>query len=128
MQAALFTAAVANDGVLMYPKIELNRKNKEGWRVIKKSTAKKLQDILRNVVNKGTGYRVNIPGLDVAGKTGTAEIMENKNICWFTAFAPYRNSRIALAVVVEDGEYGGRDAALIARKILLKAKKLGYFN
>ncbi|NVM03107.1 MAG: hypothetical protein HWN67_12265 [Candidatus Helarchaeota archaeon] len=128
MQAALFTAAIANDGILMYPRIEKNKKERNGWRVIKKSTAKRLQDILRNVVKKGTGFRVNIFGLEVAGKTGTAEKAGMGNISWFAAFAPYRDARIALAVVVEGGGYGGEDAALIAKKILNEAKNLGYFN
>ncbi len=128
MQVALFTSAIANDGILVNPRIELNQKNKKGWRVIKKTTAKKLQDILRNVVKKGTGYRVNIAGLEVAGKTGTAEKTGGQNICWFTAFAPYNDAAIAVTVVVENGEYGGKDAAKIARKILIKAKRLGYFK
>jgi len=128
IQVVLLTAAIANDGIFVYPKIEKNQKDKKGWRVIKKSTAKRLQDILRNVVKNGTGFRVNISGLEVAGKTGTAEKAGMRNISWFTAFAPYSNARIAIAVVVENGGYGGEDAALIAKNILIEAKNLGYFD
>ena len=50
------------------------------------------------------------------------------NVSWFTAFAPYRNAKIAVTVVIENGGYGGKDAAVIARGLLMKARELGYFN
>lgn len=128
MHVALYTAAVANDGVMVFPRIELNRQNDTGWRIIKKSTALKLKKMLRNVVNSGTGYRANVIGLDVAGKTGTAEKTGMGNVSWFTAFAPYQDARIAVTVVIENGGYGGRDAAVIARDILIKAGERGYFT
>jgi len=67
----------------------------------------------------GTAHAANIPGIAVAGKTGTAEDPpRHKPHAWFICYAPMDNPRIALAVVVEQGGHGGAVAAPIARHIL----------
>jgi len=66
--------------------------------------------------------------VSVAGKTGTAQLDEGQPHSWFAGFAPYdgdQSQRIAFAVVVEHGGYGGSLAAPIAREIVEAARKLG---
>ncbi len=73
----------------------------------------------------GTGYKARIPGITVAGKTGTAQnVKGGAPHAWFTAFAPAEDPRIAVAVVVEHGgnagseAFGGTVAAPIARRVI----------
>jgi len=69
--------------------------------------------------------------VDVAGKTGTAQLDSGQPHSWFAGFAPYEASsqpRIAFAVVVEHGGYGATLAAPIARKVVEAAKQLGIIN
>jgi cell division protein FtsI/penicillin-binding protein 2 len=64
----------------------------------------------------------------IAGKTGTAQLDQGMPHAWFTGFAPYGEGaarRVAFAVLVEHGGYGGRVAAPIAREIVEAAKELG---
>jgi penicillin-binding protein 2 len=84
-----------------------------------------IRDGLWEVVNgHGTGGAARIPGLDVAGKTGTAQIIANsksekgEDHAWFAAFAPARAPEVVVVVLVERGGKGGQVAAPIARKIL----------
>ena len=76
-----------------------------------------------DVVNapKGTGRRAKVPGLEVAAKTGTAEYGSRGNRrkhTWMIAFAPFDNPTIALAIVIEDGDSGGRTVAPLIRSAL----------
>ena len=78
-----------------------------------------------NVVKSGTGTAAQLPGITVAGKTGTAQTTPDKNPhAWFIAFAPAEAPRYAIAVIVENGgsqggdATGGHLAAPIAKKIL----------
>ncbi len=75
---------------------------------------------MREVVNGGTGWRANIIGIEVAGKTGTAQNPHGKPHAWFLGFAPYGQPRIALVVLVENGGSGGGIAAPIAGNYLRK--------
>jgi peptidoglycan glycosyltransferase len=71
------------------------------------------------VVTGGTGTNAQIPGVRVAGKTGTAETGTPTNTVWFVAFAPADNPRYAIAVVVENQHgTGGQIAAPIAKTVL----------
>jgi penicillin-binding protein 2 len=70
---------------------------------------------------QGTGWRLAVDDIEVAGKSGTAQVPNrenNSNDAWFVAFAPYRNPEIAVAVVVEGGGGGGSTAAPVAREII----------
>ena len=71
----------------------------------------------------GTGKKGAVPGIEVAGKTGTAQFLrkgKKDDRCWFLAFAPYDHPKIALAVMVEGGKSGGGVAAPIASEIMGK--------
>ena len=73
------------------------------------------------VVQGGTGTAAQIPGVRVAGKTGTAETGRgNFNTTWFAAFAPANAPRVAIAVVVENqnGGFGGTVSAPIAKQVM----------
>jgi peptidoglycan glycosyltransferase len=85
--------------------------------------AAKLTDMMVGVVNEGTGSNARIPGVEVAGKTGTAQTSEDRpNIAWFIAFAPASNPQVAVAVAIERSsaaEVGGNTlAAPIARAVM----------
>ena len=87
-----------------------------------------------SVVNEwGTGTQARIPGRDVCGKTGTAQVYvasagvkdedlppEMKDHAWFVGFAPKDNPRVAFAVIVEHGGHGGSVAAPIVKRVLEK--------
>jgi peptidoglycan glycosyltransferase len=84
---------------------------------------------MRRVVTEGTGRNA-MAGetIQVAGKTGTAQLDAGLPHSWFTGFAPYDASadkRLAFAVIVEHGGYGARAAAPVAREVVDAAKQLG---
>lgn len=134
MQMAMVVAAIADGGVLMEPHLTDRIIDPDGRTVvkvaprivnrpIKRTTAVALTQMMRNVVEEGTGTAVRIPGIAIAGKTGTAEVGQpGTNITqpWFVAFAPADHPRIAIAVTVERsvGGFGGTVAAPIARAVL----------
>ena len=91
--------------------------SEEAERVISGDSAKALGDMMRNVVREGTGTAAALEGVEVAGKTGTAELnLQGLNEAWFIGFT----NRVAVAVVIDriQGGTGGTDAAPIARDVL----------
>ena len=72
---------------------------------ISKTTAGRVRDVLLGVVENGTGTAAKIDGIDVAGKTGTAE-KQDSNDSWFVGMAPADDPRVVVAIVIEDGEEG----------------------
>jgi cell division protein FtsI/penicillin-binding protein 2/cell division protein FtsW (lipid II flippase) len=136
-QMALIASTIANGGERPAPKIVKEIRSKEGRvikrfgegpkeRVISKDVANLLKDFMVDVVRKGTGTMARIRGVEVAGKTGTAEVPGKSPHSWFIAFAPADNPRIALSVVVENGGIGGKVAAPIAKRILEASLPLLY--
>ena len=73
------------------------------------------------VVTSGTGTSAALPGVQVAGKTGTAEVANAQPHSWFAGFAPAENPKVAVAVLVENGGTGGAVAAPIARAVMAAA-------
>jgi peptidoglycan glycosyltransferase len=134
MQMAMVVSAVANGGKLMAPHLADRIVDPDGRVVeriepkvastpISQETAGEVNQMMRTVVESGTGTAVALPGIEVAGKTGTAEIGTvgaNLTQPSFVAFAPAENPRIAIAVTVErsQGGFGGTVAAPIARAVL----------
>jgi peptidoglycan glycosyltransferase len=134
LQMAMVVSAVANGGKLMKPHLTDKVVDPDGRTVmtvkpetfstpISPQTASALTDMMRRVVDEGTGTAVQIPGIDVAGKTGTAQVGPagaGLTQPWFVAFAPASNPQVAVAVTVEQthGGFGGTVAAPIARSVL----------
>ncbi len=132
LQMAQVAAAVANRGVLMAPHITDRVLDPDGRTVLKvvphvqsvvmkPSTASALTTMMEGVVNNGTGTAAQIPGVAVAGKTGTAEtqIGNTINNVWFIAFAPAQNARIAVAVTLQGVPgFGGGVAAPVAKQVI----------
>ncbi len=80
-----------------------------------------LRTMMVAVVERGTGTAARLPGVQVAGKTGTATNSAGRSHAWFVAFAPAANARVAVAIVVENAGYGGAIAAPIARRVMATA-------
>jgi penicillin-binding protein 2 len=132
LQMALVAAAVANRGTVMKPFVVKRVIRPDGTTIDTPPTVLKqipltpeqwrwIEEGMRAAVagRGGTAHAANIPGIPVAGKTGTAEDPpRHKPHAWFICYAPMDNPRIALAVVVEQGGHGGAVAAPIARHIL----------
>lgn len=142
MHMAMVASAVANDGVMMEPKLLYSVVGRRGsvqkelepkpyLTVMEPEDAKYIQKIMARVVSEGTGRTANVGGVSIAGKTGTAEVKPTKESTvsphsWFIGFAPVEDPTLAIAVVVENSGTGGKVAAPIAGKVLNRAKQLGY--
>src|SRR3954470_15786745 len=97
-------------------------------RVVSARVARQVRAMMIGVVRSGTGTAAALPGVQVAGKTGTAELRPNsKNPkdadAWFAAFAPAGQPRVAVAVMLVGAGFGGTAAAPIARRVLAAALK-----
>ena len=138
MHMCMIAAAVANDGVMMEPRMLLAATASNGIirsafsprvyrRPLTEEQAAVLKDYMRAVVTGGTGTSAQIPGKKVCGKTGSAEIdsQENTN-AWFVGFLDEPSSPYALSIVVEDAGGGGSVAAPLARKIFAWMLDNGY--
>jgi peptidoglycan glycosyltransferase len=132
LQMALVAAGVANNGTIMVPHLVNRVTNASGGTVVKvrpqawkhamkPETAAQLNLMMQAVVTGGTGTAAQIPGIKVAGKTGTAETAEhNVYTAWFIFFAPADNPTIAGAIAVEHqlNGFGGAVAAPIAKQLM----------
>jgi peptidoglycan glycosyltransferase len=136
LQMAMVSAAIANKGTVMKPYLVKDTRNSnldvidqshpvQLSQAISPDIAAALTRMMITVVQSGTGTASQIPGIEVAGKTGTAQnVPGGAPHAWFTAFAPANDPKIAVAVVVEHGgnagseAVGGRVAAPIARAVI----------
>lgn len=136
LQVAMMAAAIANDGVVMTPYLVETMRGADLEvvdqttprtlsRAVSGATAQELTEMMTMVVQRGSGQAAQVPGVEVAGKTGTAEFGSQGGAhAWFTGFAPVDDPQIAVAVIVESatdnwtGETGGVVAAPVARAML----------
>ena len=131
LQMAEVAAAVANGGELMEPRLWSKVIDPDGReteldpdrqsRVMSEDTAAQLNEMMQRVVNEGTGTAAALSGVEVAGKTGTAEIDVDAGVnqAWFIGFAPADNPKIAVAATVErTSGFGGTVAAPIAKAVM----------
>ena len=135
LQMALVSGAVANGGLLMQPRLVSGIRDSSGrvvqsfpstsfGQAVTPQVAIDLTAMMKNVVANGTGTYAQIPGIEVAGKTGTADHGGTAPHAWFTGFASANGRNIAVAVIVLDGgnmgseATGGRVAAPIAKQII----------
>ena len=126
LAVAMLTAAVANDGVLPEPTLDAAARPALRARPFTFEAAGRVKAMMRTVVRAGTGRACDVPGLDVCGKTGTAETGRGgRDHAWFTCFAPERTPRLVVTVVVEEGGFGAAAALPVARGVLLEAQRLG---
>ena len=132
-QLARVAATIANHGSMPYGRWitdESNPRVEPPHTVLQPDLARTLAQYMRGVVTGGTGRSVAKAPVQIAGKTGTAELAKGASHAWFIGFAPYDSPgrRIAFAVLVENGQYGGTAAAPIAGDIVAAASQLGLFN
>ena len=135
MQMCMITSALANDGLMMEPRLIKQItglggivKSQFGSNVVRRvcssDIAAILQEYMYEVVRSGTGTRAKIDGKIVCGKTGSAETSNDKSVetnAWFTGFILDDATPYAVAVVVEQGGSGGRTAAEIGKFALEQA-------
>jgi len=153
LQLANMMAALANGGTLYRPRIVDKIESVDGTVVreygpekirrisLKPATLERLHKGLADVVKGvgGTGAAARSSIVEIAGKTGTAQVVEmkggsyvkseqlayfNRDHAWFVAYAPVQNPRIALATLVEHGGHGGDAAAPLAKKVIEKYMEL----
>jgi len=136
LHMALVAGAIGNEGLMLRPRLVREVRDPSG-RVIQRyepeeysramspSNARTLAGMMQAVVDSGTATSAQIPGVAVAGKTGTAQTAEGRDPhAWFVSFAPVRNPQIAVAVVVLNGgdlgseATGGAVAAPIAKQVM----------
>ena len=127
LQMATVAQTVANEGMRMQPRLVQKVIDPDGRtideplpeqaeRVMSEESAQALASMMRNVVEQGTGTAAQLEGVDVAGKTGTAEVGDGTDNLWFIGFT----DRVAVAVMLErqSGGTGGGNAAPIASEVL----------
>ena len=119
---ALLTAAVANQGIAVRPRLVAADQPKPLARFMSADTATQLAAMMRGVVTEGTARGIDDPDLWIAGKTGTAQNSHGDSHSWFVGFAPTQRPTLAIAVLVEGGGYGSTVAAPIAHDLLLAAR------
>ena len=146
LQMVVMTSGVANGGAIYWPrlisKVSPSDPDAGGGKLFAQGrlrstlsvTPQNLQSVREAMLadvedSDGTGRQARVSGLDVCGKTGTAEVntpLGRHKITWFTSFAPYDKPRYAVVVMLEDGASGGSSCAPVAKKIyeaLLKREK-----
>jgi len=128
LHMALVTGAIGRQGAMWKPRLSLSTPPTPMEAIMNANAAKTLTSMMRDSVISGTGRAADIPGLNVAGKTGTAQNPHGADHGWFVGFAPSSNPRIAFAVVVEQGGFGSQSAVPIAAGVLRKAQAIGYFD
>jgi len=127
LQMASVAATIANKGLRVKPTVAGSRGKRT--RVVSPRVAANVRTMMIANVASGTGKAAQLPGVTVAGKTGTAELVSTGDIAqnaanttaWFVAFAPANNPKVAIAVMLPKQGQGGTNAAPVAKKVLQAA-------
>jgi penicillin-binding protein 2 len=138
LQMAIMTAAIANGGRIYWPRLVERMVAPDPFDAQQTQTfppgrvrselgvsagnlALIRDAMLADVEEEGTGKRAFVPGLQVCGKTGTAQVKQNGHLvrhdAWFVSFAPYDHPRCVVVVLIEGGGSGGGTSAPVAQKI-----------
>ena len=130
LQMAMYTATIANGGTVYRPRLLAGRRHASGevrnemnW---SPQTMAVVRGAMRDVIHAptGTGKRALVEGVELAGKTGTAEYgpaSARRKYTWMIVFGPFDAPRFAAAMVIEDGESGGRTVAPRMRRLMAGA-------
>ena len=128
MQMALLTAAIAGEGVIWQPylvqerhlagRVFVQTKPRKLASFISPAVATALTEAMIEVSERGTGTGMFLPGVKVAGKTGTAENPHGAPHAWYVGFAPADNPRVVVTVLVENAGSGAAAALPLARQLL----------
>jgi peptidoglycan glycosyltransferase len=121
-EMGLVASAIANDGDMMQPRLVREVRSSDGVildrptprvlnEVLPTETARTLNDMMQGVVEEGELLAAQVQGVEVAGKTGTAENPQGEPHSWFVSFAPAEDPEIAIAVMVENGGIIREDGA-----------------
>lgn len=133
LQMAMVAQAIGNDGKMMKPYLVdsisdyngtiLKQTRPEEWKQpISQATAAALTGMMIETVNDGTGSQARTSKVQIAAKTGTAEVVTDELYnAWFVGFAPADNPRYAIAVVIAGADKSGAIASRVARDTLLSA-------
>ena len=132
LEMAMVGCAIANNGVIQKPYLVDSIYNAEGkcsftaspsplMTTTNSATANRVKSILEGVVASGTGGAAAVPGVKIAGKTGTAETGKPIDDSWFVGIGPSENSRVVVAIVLEEGSDLPGGAASRAQGVLRTA-------
>lgn len=132
LNMVMIASAIANKGEMVEPllvkeitspdgEIAEKKESKSLSNAISAKVADNIKNMMVDVVNNGTGKKAALSSIQVAGKTGTAQISGQEDHAWFIGFAPADNPQVAVVVLLENnGSTGGSSAAPIARKLISK--------
>ncbi|MGA2262175.1 MAG: FtsW/RodA/SpoVE family cell cycle protein [Acidobacteriota bacterium] len=127
LMMARVAGSICNDGKLVPTRWVLDPTQPSSQVCLPPERAHQLSDYMRRVITEGTGKSAKGAAVPLAGKTGTAELRDKPAHAWFVGFAPYGSGtkRIAFAIIIENGRYGGRVAAPVAVDIVNAALDAG---
>ncbi len=129
MQNAMIAATIANGGEMMIPYVVDHTENYAGQtvksydpvsngKIIEEDVAAVIEKFMKEVINDGTGASLSTLSYKVAGKTGSAEFdSEGTSHAWFIGYAPAKNPKIAVSIVVEGAGTGSQYAVPIAKEM-----------
>jgi len=135
VQINAMMAAIANNGVYTSPRLVREIRNYDGTtssqveagpgiRAVSGKTALTVQTMLQAVTKSGTGQQAYVEPGGSAGKTGSAQVGQEKIDAWFSGYAPINNPRYAVTIMVTNGVSGGKTAAPIFKEIMEKVLQL----